>query len=260
MLTTQFVDGAPNWLDLGTPDIKGAAEFYRALFGWEWVSAGPEAGGYGFFQLDGKTAGAGVQTTPEQGPPAWTLYFQTSDAQATAEAAKRAHGQVRMPPMEVLGQGTVAILTDEADVPFGLWQPALTPGLGVVTAPGSLCWTELYTPDVAAAAAFYGSVLGFETSAVQMPGGAYTCVNPSGGGDRSMFGGIMPLADAPDEDAPYWLPYFEVPDTDTTVATALRKGGKVRMEPMDIPTVGRMAKLTDPYGARFAVITGAAKE
>lgn len=28
MLTTRYVTGAPNWIDLGTPDIEGAATFY----------------------------------------------------------------------------------------------------------------------------------------------------------------------------------------------------------------------------------------
>lgn len=67
MLTTRFVTGAPNWIDLGTPDIEGATAFYRALFGWDFRSAGPEAGGYGFFQLGGRTAGGGMQMTEEQG-------------------------------------------------------------------------------------------------------------------------------------------------------------------------------------------------
>ena len=52
MLTTRFVNGAPNWLDVGTPDIDGAISFYGGLFGWEFQSAGPDAGGYGFFVLD----------------------------------------------------------------------------------------------------------------------------------------------------------------------------------------------------------------
>jgi hypothetical protein len=32
MLTTDFVDGAPNWLDIGAPDIDGARSFYGGLF------------------------------------------------------------------------------------------------------------------------------------------------------------------------------------------------------------------------------------
>ncbi|MGX5187076.1 VOC family protein [Streptomyces avermitilis] len=259
MLTTRYVTGAPNWLDVGTPDIDGATSFYGGLFGWQFQSAGPDAGGYGFFQLSGKTAAGGMQTTPEQGPPSWTVYFQSPDAEATAKAAEQAGGRVFLPPMDVMGQGHMAILADQAGVPFGIWQPGRNKGLDVAGDPGSLCWIELYTPDIARAAAFYDKVFGWETSAVPFPGGTYTCINPAGAEPEAMFGGVVPLQDDPTEaeSGAYWLPYFEVEDTDATVAEAQELGGKVRMPATDLEGVGRLAKLADPYGARFAVIKSA---
>ncbi|MEU3978947.1 VOC family protein [Streptomyces sp. NPDC026672] len=254
MLTTRFVDGAPNWLDVGTSDIAGAVSFYGSLFGWTFRSAGPDAGGYGFFQLDGRTVAGGAQITAEQGPPAWTVYFRSGDAQATAKAVEQAHGRVLTPPMDVMGQGRMAVFADQAGVRFGIWQPALTKGVDVAGDPGSLCWTELYTADVAAAAAFYNRSLGLETAAVPFPGGTYTSVNPEDGGDESVFGGIVPLAEDPSEDTAYWLPYFEVEDPDAVAAQAERLGGTVRMAPTTLDGVGRMSKLTDPQGARFAII------
>ncbi|MEU0740486.1 VOC family protein [Streptomyces sp. NPDC006134] len=254
MLTTRFVDGSPNWIDVGTSDIDGAASFYGALFGWRFRSAGPEAGGYGFFQRDGRTAAGGMQITPEQGPPSWTVYFQSPDAEATAKASEQAHGSVLMRPMDVMGKGTMAILADQAGVPFGIWQPGQLAGLDLAGEPGSLCWAELYTPDVPAAAAYYRTVLGLETSVVSFPGGTYTCVNPAGQGEDGMFGGLVPLADDPAETEPYWLPYIEVPDADAAVAKAEELGGTVRVPATDIEGVGRVARLADPYGARFAVI------
>ncbi|GGX91643.1 VOC family protein [Streptomyces anandii] len=256
MLTTRFVNGAPNWIDVGTSDLDGARSFYEGLFGWEFRSAGSEAGGYGFFQLDGRTVAGGMQTTAEQGPPSWTVYFQSADADATAKTAEQAHGGVLAQPMDVMGQGRMAILSDKAGVPFGIWQPGQTKGVDVAGDPGSLCWVELYTPDIAAAAAFYNKVLGLETSAVTFPGGTYTCVNPAEGGEDAMFGGIVPLGEDPveAEGGPYWLPYFEVTDTDATVARAEELGGTVRGAATDVPGVGRIARLADPSGARFAVI------
>ncbi|MGW7380831.1 VOC family protein [Streptomyces sp. NPDC054794] len=254
MLTTRFVNGAPNWLDIGTPDIEGATSFYNGLFGWQFQSAGPDAGGYGFFQLSGRTVAGAMQISQEQGPPSWTVYFQTGDAQATTKAAEQAHGTVLVQPMDVMGKGHMAILADRAGVPFGLWQPAEIKGVDLAGEPGSLCWLELYTPDMAAAAAFYQQVLGMETSAVPFPGGTYTCVNPAEGGEDAMFGGIVPLADDPAEESAYWLPYFEVEDTDAVVAKAQELGGTVRVPATTMEGVGRMARLADPYGARFAVI------
>ncbi|MER5915044.1 VOC family protein [Streptomyces sp. NPDC001982] len=259
MLTTRFVNGAPNWIDVGTSDIDGAISFYGSLFGWQFQSGGPDAGGYGFFQLGGRTVAGGMQTTAEQGPPAWTVYFQSEDAQATAKAAEQAHGSVLFQPMDVMGQGHMAVLADPAGVPFGIWQPGSNKGVDVAGEPGSLCWIELYTPDEAAAAAFYHSALGLETSAVPFPGGTYTSINPADGGDEDMFGGIVPLAIDPTEAAagPYWLPYFEVEDPDAVVAKAQELGGTVRMPATTMDGVGRIAKLADPYGARFAVIRSA---
>ncbi|OIJ66365.1 VOC family protein [Streptomyces mangrovisoli] len=259
MLTTRFVNGAPNWIDLGTPDLDGARSFYGGLFGWQWQSAGEDAGGYGYFQLDGRTVAGALQNPPEQGPPSWNVYFRTADADATAKAAEGAHGSVLLAPMDVLGEGRMAVLADKAGVPFGLWQPALTKGIDVASEPGSLTWLELYTPDIAAAAAFYYAVLGLETSAVSFPGGIYTCVNPAHAGEDAMFGGFVPLAEDPveSESGPCWLPYFEATDTATVVEKAQELGGTVRMPATDVEGVGRLAKLADPYGARFAVITSA---
>ncbi|QOV41345.1 VOC family protein [Streptomyces ferrugineus] len=259
MLTTRYVTGAPNWIDLGTPDIEGAGSFYGGLFGWRFQPGPPETGGYGLFQLDGKTVAGGMRTTEEQGPPSWTVYFQSPDVDATAKAAEQAHGSVMVQPMDVLDLGRMAILADKAGVTFGLWQPGITKGLDLVQEPGSLCWLELYTPDVPAAAGFYNATLGMETFALDFYGGTYTTFSPGGQGEDAMFGGVVDKADDPAEAAgpAYWLPYFEVTDTDATVAKAQSLGGTVRMPATDLPDVGRIAKLTDPYGARFAVIKSA---
>ncbi|MEU4464654.1 VOC family protein [Streptomyces sp. NPDC024017] len=254
MLTTRYVTGAPNWIDLGTPDIDGAAAFYGGLFDWRFQPGGPEVGGYGLFQLGGRTAAGGMQTTPEQGPPSWTVYFQAPDADATARVAEQARGSVTVQPMDVQDLGRMAILTDQAGVPFGLWQPGRNKGMEVVREPGSLCWVELYTADVPAAAAFYHSVLGLETFGADFVGGIYTTFSPAGESEDAMFGGVVPLADDPGEEEAYWLPYFEVADPDAIVARAEELGGTVRLPATHLPSVGRLAKLTDPYGARFAVI------
>lgn len=47
MLSTTYVPGAPNWLDLGVPDVDVAAAFYGGVFGWTFRSAGPEGAATG---------------------------------------------------------------------------------------------------------------------------------------------------------------------------------------------------------------------
>ena len=59
----------------------------------------------------------------------------------------------------------------------------------------------------------------------------------------------------PDAKAPaHWLTYFAVADVDDTAGKAAQLGGSVMMPPMDIPAVARMAVLSDPQGAFFAIV------
>ncbi|MFF9674633.1 VOC family protein [Streptomyces eurythermus] len=256
MLTTRFVTGAPDWIDVTSPDLEGAAAFYGALFGWRFGPAGPDAGGDGVFRLADRAVAGGARAAPGQGPPGWTVYFRSEDVRATAEAAEQAHGSVLVRPADGPERGRGAVLADRAGAPFGIGRPGRTEGLEAAGEPGALCWVELHTPDIAAAAAFYRRVLGLETSGVSFPGGTYTCVNPDGAGEEAMFGGLVPTAGDPAEaeSGAYWLPYFEVADADAVVDRARRLGGAVRGPATTVPGVGRTARLADPYGARFAVI------
>lgn len=258
MITTDYADGAPNWMDLGTPDLDGAVSFYGGLLGWTFRPGPPEAGGYGLFQLDGRTTAGAMTVPPEQGEPSWGVFFQSADADATAAAAAKAGGSVLQEPMDVMDMGRMAILADAAGAPFGIWQPGTNKGLEHVTEDGGLNWVELYTPDVAAAKSFYGTVLGWGTFDVDFPGGTYTTVNPAGTDENAMFGGMVPLQADPSEEpaGPHWTPYIHVPDVDAIAARTQELGGTVRSAPVSLPGVGRIAKLADPYGAGFAVIKG----
>jgi hypothetical protein len=55
----------------------------------------------------------------------------------------------------------------------------------------------------------------------------------------------------------YWLPYFGVEDTDASLAWAVDHGASVQRPAEDSP-YGRMAVLSDPFGASFAIISMAA--
>ncbi|MFD6531457.1 VOC family protein [Streptomyces sp. NPDC060184] len=258
MLDPTFVPGAPNWIDLGTPDLDGATTFYRGLFGWDLVPGGPETGGYGMYTLDGRTVAGAMTVTDEQAKPTWSVYFQSPDVDATARAVEAGGGNVPFAPMDVLEYGRMGGFTDPAGAYFGSWQPKQNPGLGATQVPGTLIWSELYTPHVEAAKAFYGSVFGWDAEATEFPGGTYTMIRPAGaGGDEAaFFGGLVALDEVPSEarSGPHWLPYFSVDDVDVVLGDAVRLGGAVTLGPMEMEKVGVMANVTDPYGASFAVI------
>ena len=259
MLSTNYVPGAPVWVDLGTPDVEAAAAFYGAVFGWEFQSAGPDAGGYGMFTLDGKVVGAAGPLAAEGAAPIWTLYFHTENANATADAVKRAGGVVSADPFDVFTAGRMAQFTDPGGAMFAVWEPGETKGLDAVNDPGTLCWTELHTTDPAAAKSFYQAVFGWVMQDVPMGPGNYTLIRPSGTGEDSQQGGIAAID--PEMAAAgmttRWGLYFEVADCDAAVAKAAESGGAVTMPAQDVPQAGRMVWLADPAGVAFAVITSA---
>lgn len=254
MLSTDYRTGSPNWIDLGSPDTEASAAFYGGVFGWTFQSAGPQAGGYGFFQQDGKTVAALGPLTEEGAEGAWTVYFQSPDVDATTKTAEQAGGEVRMEPGDVFDAGRMAALTDPHGGRFALWQPAQTAGLDATGIPGTLCWVELHTPDPTAAVSFYRSLFGWRTEQVEVPGMTYLMISVAEGDQQeTSFGGIAPATPEGHQHA-LWIPYFEVADPDAVIDRTVAGGGSVLLPGMDAPGIGRMAWLLDPFGARFAVI------
>jgi predicted enzyme related to lactoylglutathione lyase len=259
MLTTDFTPGSPNWIDLGSPDTDAAQAFYCPLFGWAFASAGPGAGGYGFFRLGDRTVAALGPLGEEAAAPAWTLYFQTEDADQTAKLVTQAGGTVRFGPFDVFTSGRMAGFTDPTGAAFAVWQPGTTRGLDAVTSVGTLSWTELHTTDPDRAKRFYRTVFNWLEQDVPFGDFTYTVITPPDSGTDASQGGIATLIaeDKAVHTGSYWLPYFEVADVAATLARAAELGGRQRGEVVDAPGVGTFAQLTDPHGALFAVIKGA---
>ncbi|MFJ3904843.1 VOC family protein [Streptomyces sp. NPDC090025] len=253
MLGTDFTTGSPDWLDLGTPDTGAAAAFYGRVFGWTLLPGGPDAGGYGFFQLGGRTVAALGPLTEEGATSAWTLYFQTSDADATTQAVEKGGGAVRVPPMVVMDAGRMAAYTDPAGAEFAVWEPDNVPGIEAASEVGTLLWAELHVPEPERTLGFYQGVFGWRWQEMDAPGMTYRVLSTAAGDlQDASFGGVAPLH--PDIEKPLWIPYFHVADADATATAVTESGGSVLMPPADTPGVGRLAWFADPFGAPFAVL------
>lgn len=253
MLTTDFVTGAPNWLDLASPDTAATAAFYTAVFGWSFESAGPDAGGYGFFQQDGKTVAALGLLTEEGASPAWTVYFRTPDADATAKSVEQSGGTVRVAPFDIMDAGRMSCLTDPGGAEFAVWQPGTTQGLEKTSEDNTLIWVELHAPDPSAVLSFYRSLFGWRSSDMGMLDGmTYTVLSTADGEQEdASFGGLVPVREGME---PRWMPYFNAADADDIVARVQENGGAVLAPAADVPDVGRIAWLADPFGAPFAIL------
>ncbi|MFJ6367917.1 VOC family protein [Streptomyces virginiae] len=261
MITTDFVPGSPCWLDLGVPDVRAAAAFYGAVLDWDYESMGEgEDMEGGMFRKDGKFVAGLGKLTEEGARPAWMIYHSVTDADATTQAVERAGGTVRVAPRDLDEWGRMAQYSDPLGGQFAVWQPGRSKGVELVDAPGSLCWTELYTTDAAAAKEFYGGVFGWRFSDMALPGGGgtYALITPAGLPEERMHGGLMEL---PAEHLalahvrPYWHPVVAVTDCDAAVAAVTEHGGSVQMGPQDAEGVGRLAVCLDPANADFVVLT-----
>lgn len=184
MITTDFVPGAPAWIDLGTSDEAVAAEFYGRVLGWGYQPL--DTPGTGVFTHAGRTVAGQV---PSQSG-SWTVHFAASGAEPAADVR----------------------LTDPHGGEFGVWQAGERPGIGAVSIPGSLTWLELHSPAPSASAAFYRSLFSWEIELI--PGAPGQFLRPAGAGEGRLFGAIVADTQA------FWLPYFEVADVDQTAASA----------------------------------------
>jgi hypothetical protein len=247
----RYDNGVPSWVDLGTGDLGRAKDFYGVLFGWETPEGPPEAGGYSVCLLRGKSvAGLGPNMNPAA-PPHWSTYVNVDSADATVEKVTAAGGMVFMPPMDVMEAGRLAVAADPSGAAFGLWQPGQHLGAQLVNEPGTYCWSELVTPDVEGAKAFYGAVFGWGSDTQGADSGmAYTEWKLGG---KSIGGMMAPPPGMPEGAPPFWGVYFAVSDTDATVARVQELGGSLFMPAMDIEP-GRFAVVADPEGVMFNVI------
>jgi predicted enzyme related to lactoylglutathione lyase len=238
------------WIDLGSSDVEAAGRFYGSLFGWEFQSAGPDTGGYGFFMLKGKMVGGIGPLMSEQQPVAWSTYIDSADADETTAKARAAGGTVIVEPMDVMDAGRMAMFIDPTGAAIGIWQAKGHGGAELANEPGAFTWNELATRDIEAAKAFYKAVFNWDGTTQPFGPTTYTEFKI---GDRSV-GGMREIGpDEPAQMPAHWLVYFAVADTDAAVATIAQQGGKVVVPPMDIEP-GRFSIASDPQGAPFAVI------
>ena len=115
--------------------------------------------------------------------------------------------------------------------------------------PGTPSWIDFGAPDMEAAIDFYEGLFGWQAEEAGDPAetNGYRMFTMDG---KAVAGGMETQV----ENHPAaWTTYITVEDVDATVETARELGAQVVAEPMDVMTAGRMAVLTDPEGAVFAL-------
>jgi len=127
-------------------------------------------------------------------------------------------------------------------VAFGM-AGAASPAAADHVEPGRFVWRDLMTKDVAAAKQFYGALFGWQFEDTKRGERPYVLARAAG----APVAGMVDVSAMPDA-APQWLSFMSVADVDTTLATVKTDGGKVLVEPRELP-LARVAVIEDPQGA-----------
>ncbi len=252
---TAYASGTFSWTDLATSDPDGAKVFYGRLFGWQADDV-PAGGGatYSLLRLDGDTvAGLYRQSEEERSsgvPPRWLCYVSVDRAREVTERAAASGATVVRAPFDVMDAGRMALLRDPGGATLALWEPRSTIGATRVNDPGCLCWNDLVTNDLDAAARFYGDVFGWEIRELPQAGGYWVIYNAG-----RTNGGLLSAQLAGWQGPDSWIPYYNAGELDRALGLVSEGGGRVVVPPQTVPA-GRFSVAVDPQGATFALFEG----
>jgi predicted enzyme related to lactoylglutathione lyase len=256
---TSFAPGFPSWAELASPDLERSKDFYCELFGWYCYTLTADIGEYEVFTLgdvQGPEVGGMQSLADDSQPASWTCYFRTDDIPACLDTVRAAGGLVLVEPTDIADLGQMALCADPEGADFALWYPYRLQGAGVVDEPGAMCWVELAGHDVEGERRFYGEVFGWRSVTRDYYSSGYTNWKV---GDWSVAG-MVPMQEWWPAGFPaHWTPYFWVADCDDATARAAELGARVRVQPVDIRP-GRFSVVTDPTGARLALLTPAVRD
>jgi predicted enzyme related to lactoylglutathione lyase len=114
--------------------------------------------------------------------------------------------------------------------------------------PGEFCWVELISPDVDAAARFYGDLLGWERERYEPDPEGYWYFRRDG----KLIAGLETVRT--EGQVPAWLGYVRVDDVTATAGKVGDAGGTILAEPLAVPgDAGSLAVCQDTEGAVFAL-------
>ena len=246
-----FSPGTFNWVDLTAKDITKIRGFYEPLFGWSYTEQDTHGGPpYGLFLKDGKSAAGIGQMSKEMlaggVPSTWNTYVSVADIDETEARIRSLGGKMLFETIDVFDAGRTNWVSDPEGAIFALWQPKNVAGSETYNIPGTFCWNERATRDLAGVKSFYGDLFGWafkdESASMSM------VLN----GTREQGHAIV-MDEKWGPAPPHWSIYFAVDSCDGAIKQATGNGGEKIMGPVDIPA-GRFALLKDPDGAMFYVI------
>ena len=241
-------------VELVTPDLAAAKQFYAELFGWTFRDI--QAGGtkYAEASLDGHpVAGLIHKDVPAGGrrQSTWLGFISARDVDAAKKIALKGGAKVVFEPHSIPNRGREAVFADPQGAVFGVLASSSGDPPDVLAAPGEWIWNSLITRDPNTAAAFYQSLFDYEVFDLPADEGIRHLMLASDNYARASANSLP--ADKPDARS-HWIHYVRVEDAVKMTEKLVALGGHVLVGPRVDRHGGKVAVVTDPQGARFGLL------
>ena len=242
------------FVELVTPDIAAAKQFYAGLFGWTFRDQ--RDGGFQYAQasLGGHTvAGLMQRDLPagEHRQPAWLSFLSVPDVDGAKTIASGHGAKVLFEPRALPDRGREAVFADPQGAVFAVLASASGDPPDVLASPGEWIWSSLLTSDPDNGAAFYQTLFGYEVFDLPAAKGAEHLLLAS---DNYARASVNSLPSNTAGTRPHWLNYVRVVDTVGMAARVVSLGGRVLVEPRVDRHGGKVAVVADPQGAPFGLL------
>ncbi len=243
------------FVELVTPDLAAAKQFYAGLFGWTFRDI--QAGGKEYAEafLDGSpVAGLFQRNAPagKQRQPAWLTFIAVRDVDAAKKIALQHGAKVLFEPRSFPDRGREAVFADPQGAVFGVLDSTSGDPPDVLATPGEWIWSSLITSDPDTDAAFYQTLFDYEVFDLPADGeGAQHLMLASDNYARASANSLP--ANKPNLH-PHWLNFVRVDDAVKMAAKVVALGGRVLVEPRIDRNGGKIAVVADPLGAAFGLL------
>jgi predicted enzyme related to lactoylglutathione lyase len=254
------------WLDLVTPDLHQAEQFYAGLFGWTFEPASGDPH-YAVALLDGEPV-AGIlqrsQPAGQQRQPAWLTFIAAGDLDAVKRTALAHGARLLAGPVMYSQRGRQAIFADPDGAVFAVLASSSGDPPDELAALGQPLWSALLVADPDQEAAFYHALFGYDVYPLQDAAGAEESADTakhvilaSGGYARAAVSAFPPGAA---HRHAHWLNFVRVADAASACTKAAALGGRVLVEPRIDRHGGRLAVVADPSGAPIGLMEWSATD
>ncbi len=240
------------FVELVTPDLAAAKQFYGGLFGWSFRDLASGSTRYAEASLDGRAVAGLAQReirANERRQPAWLGFIAVNDVEATRKAALLGGARLLSAAHSMPDRGRSAVFADPQGAVFGVLALSTGDPPDVLAAPGEWIWRSLLTRDPDTGAAFYQKVFDYEVFDLPSDGARQHVLLASEDYARASAN-TAPQAAA----HPHWLNYVRVEDAARSAARAVALGGKVLVEPRLDRQGGMVAVVADPQGAPVGLL------